>query len=148
MNKEIERIIHLLEQTYQGNPWYGPSIKEITNQISCVVCLVRLPHTHSIIEIVSHMTAWRKFTIERLEQNDLYEITDETNFPILTQWSAAVTGLHQTQEKLIKVLQKITDARLNDTVPNRPYTFYTLLHGIIQHDVYHLGQLALIKKRY
>jgi uncharacterized damage-inducible protein DinB len=148
VNTEINRIIQTLKETYAGNPWHGPSVKDVIGEISCDLSLVRLPHTHSIIEIISHMTAWRNFTIERLQKNDQYEITDEKNFPLLSNWATAVKGLDETQEKLIQVLQHIPDVKLNDNVPNRPYSFYTLLHGIIQHDIYHLGQLVLIKKHY
>jgi len=37
-------------------------------------------------------------------------------------------------------------ARLEEITPGTSYSNYVLLHGVIQHDLYHAGQIALLKK--
>jgi hypothetical protein len=43
-------------------------------------------------------------------------------------------------------LEVLSDARLNEIVPGRDYSFYFLAHGIAQHNAYHGGQIALLRK--
>jgi uncharacterized damage-inducible protein DinB len=42
----------------------------------------------------------------------------------------------------------LSDDRLSEPAPGirRQYSIYEMLHGIIQHDLYHAGQIAILKK--
>jgi uncharacterized damage-inducible protein DinB len=94
------------------------------------------------------MVAWRNFTIHKLQHDTPYTVTDEMNFPTNAAWQAALQQLDESQKKLIEAVTSFPENRLSEIVPqveNR-YTFYTLLHGIIHHDLYHTGQIMLIKK--
>jgi uncharacterized damage-inducible protein DinB len=69
---------------------------------------------------------------------------DETNKDL---WQhEGLKKLELTQTKLVDVLQQQKDSLLVQTVPERTYNFRTLLYGIVQHDIYHLGQIAYITK--
>lgn len=61
-------------------------------------------------------------------------------------WQAALGRLDRTHRSLLDALQDLPEERLRETVPGRTYDFYVLLHGIAQHDIYHAGQMALLKK--
>ncbi len=54
--------------------------------------------------------------------------------------------LDETQADLIAGIEKQTDDLLGQIVAERKYNFRKLLHGLIQHDIYHLGQIAYIVK--
>jgi uncharacterized damage-inducible protein DinB len=97
------------------------------------------------------MTAWRNFVIRRLQGDEGYELTEDENFKKISDiteeaWASAKQALEESQQKLMGLLNQIHDDKLLKTVGNRSYDYYTLLHGIIQHDVYHLGQIVLLKK--
>ena len=94
------------------------------------------------------MTSWRKFVIKRLEGDTTFEITESLNFPKAGSWEEAMKHLKESQQALVDAVKSFPENRLEELVPNssHKYTFYTLLHGIIQHDVYHLGQIAYIRK--
>ena len=62
-------------------------------------------------------------------------------------WSNAVKSLFKTKDELAAAIEKFDDARLTETVPGRKYDFYYLFHGIVQHSLYHAGQIALLKKK-
>jgi len=47
---------------------------------------------------------------------------------------------------LAAAIEDFDDAKLQDTVPGRQYDFYYLFHGIVQHSLYHGGQIAMLKK--
>jgi len=58
----------------------------------------------------------------------------------------AITQLEQSQKKLLEAIQFFPEASLSNPVPGRQYSFSHMLYGILQHDVYHLGQIALIRR--
>jgi uncharacterized damage-inducible protein DinB len=145
---EIDRIVRLLKKTFDKQPWYGCSITEILSRVDEQTASVNHGQPHTITQLVLHMASWRKFTTHRLLGDAEFDVTDETNFPKSTAWADAVNALHKSQEELVAAVKQFPVDRLNELVPSKrhKYTFYTLLHGIIQHDVYHLGQIALIQK--
>lgn len=143
---EIRKIINTLKHTYEKDAWHGPAVKEALADIAEDAIHARIGNSHSIIELVTHMTAWRNYVTEKLKGNDLFELSDEQNFPKETDWSLALVNLEQSQNNLIQALEKTPDERLQQVVPNRKFKFYTMLHGIIHHDLYHIGQIMLLKK--
>ena len=76
------------------------------------------------------------------------KVGDDQNFPTSKDWVNALNDLFISQDKLLELLKNFPDSRLSEVVSHGSYryTFFTLLHGIIHHDLYHTGQIALIKK--
>ena len=148
MGSEMQNIVSLLKRTFEGGAWHGPSVKETLATVSEQQAFHRLPNTHSIIELVAHMTAWRRYLLKKLAGDLTYRITDELNFPQPHDWNQTVQELKETQNELLKAIGALPLANLNEQVPwtKEPFTYYTLLHGIIHHDLYHIGQINLIRK--
>jgi uncharacterized damage-inducible protein DinB len=151
MKSEIDRITGQLEKAFEKQPWYGTSVMAILKDVDASV-VHRKIGPHSIIILVKHMTIWRRYVIHKLQGNDNFQVSDEQNFPdppITSQaWPEAIKELQASQRELMIAIAKFPQERLNELVPaaSHKYTWYTLLHGIIQHDVYHLGQIALLRK--
>lgn len=143
---EINRIASLLEKTFDGPAWHGPSVMETLKDVSQQTSANRISGSHSIGELVLHMTAWRNFAIKRLLGDNLYEVSDAENFPQATNWDKAMKELKESQIKLLAALRAFPEDKLFTTVSSRQYDFYTLLHGIVQHDIYHTGQITLLTK--
>jgi uncharacterized damage-inducible protein DinB len=148
MPSEIQHILSLLKSTFNKSPWYGPSVNDVLSDIDAELAELRINNTHSIIELVCHMTAWRTFVVKKLEGDVDYKVDDALNFPTPFNWETTLKDLHESQAKLIAAIQNFDSSLLHDAVPNSSsgYTFFTLLHGIIHHDIYHTGQIILIKK--
>jgi len=108
-----------------------------------------LPESHSIIELVAHMTAWRIFVIKKMQGDEVYKVTEEMNFPAAANWPEALQALDKSQAELLATLEAFDSGKLHEIVPHGSYrySFYTLLHGIIHHDLYHTGQIAIIRKQ-
>ncbi|HMP98341.1 MAG TPA: DinB family protein [Cyclobacteriaceae bacterium] len=143
---QIRKIINTLKHTYEKNAWHGPAVMETLAGIDAKDAQKKVGDSHSIIELVAHMTAWRNYVTEKLKGNASFELSDEQNFPKVKNWSEALKQLAQSQQELIQALEATPDERLNEKVPNREFKFYTMLQGIIHHDLYHLGQIQLMKK--
>ncbi|UBM58836.1 DinB family protein [Marinilongibacter aquaticus] len=151
MRKELDRIIDNLETVFRGDAWHGPSVTEVLNSLK--PDLVDKRHEFSkrtIAELIYHLIAWRKFAIEKLNDNIHFvldteeanwggeDITSKANWPKLKQLFA------DTQKELIRLLEERDDSLLDNRVPGEYYDFYKLLTGIMQHDTYHLGMIWVL----
>jgi hypothetical protein len=57
--------------------------------------------------------------------------------------------VRRVHEELVAAVAALADSRLDEIVPGKEgayYTFYYMLHGVVQHELYHAGQIALLKK--
>jgi uncharacterized damage-inducible protein DinB len=155
-DEELIRIIDLLNTTYEGEEaWHGPSLVDVLQDVSLEVAGRRItPNTHTIAELVFHITSWRIFCTKKMQGDAEFDIlTPEKDFGALPgriddfEWEALQMELSLSQEELINELDKRdNDEFLEDIVPGREYTYYDMLHGIINHDTYHSGQISLLKK--
>lgn len=148
MATEIERITRLLEKTFDKHPWYGPSLMDVLSEVNESEASERAGQSHSIIELVLHMTSWRVFATCRLRGDNTFQVSDADNFPAPGSWTEAMNKLKESQTQLVAAVRGFSENKLGDLVPSssHKYTYYTLLHGIIQHDIYHVGQVQLIRK--
>lgn len=153
MRKEINHLIEQLKDTYEGEPWFGRNAKQLIGEIEEDKAFAKPNGQHSLLELVWHMTTWREFTINCLqpapgldlkhfEQLDWRQL-DHDNKAL---WQEGLQQFHATQQRLISVLEQQDDAILDENVKERNYNFRKLITGIIQHDIYHLGQIAYIVK--
>jgi uncharacterized damage-inducible protein DinB len=155
---EIARIVDQLEREFDGDPWHGSPLEAILEGIDAKRAAARpIAAGHSIWELVLHMTGWKDETTKRLSgavacmpaEGDWPAIGDATE----ERWQQALARLETSHRALLKAVKALPEARLyeptNDT-RNGPLgtgvSYYVLLHGIVQHDVYHAGQIALLKK--
>jgi len=147
---KIENIVTMLENTFGNNPWHGPSVKDALENVSASHAPLRLNNSHSIIELVNHMTGWRNYVVKKLGIDVTFKMTPELNFPGEMDWSRTRENLDESQKKLIATINEFDAAKLSHTVPftKHPYTYYTMLHGITHHDLYHTGQIVIIKKHF
>ena len=156
---EIERIVDQLEREHSGDPWHGSPLKQILQGISAEQAAARpLKGAHSIWELVLHITAWKNETRRRLGGAPAGEPA-EGDWPKVgvistARWRDAVKRLEQAHAELIAAIRKLPEEKLFEPTKdprNREtgagVSHYVLLHGIVQHDVYHSGQIALLKKR-
>jgi hypothetical protein len=73
------------------------------------------------------------------------------NFPPVVKanaaaWRKTVSETKRTHDRLVKTVAGLSDERLRDRVPGKRYNFSHMLHGIAQHELYHAGQIAILKK--
>jgi uncharacterized damage-inducible protein DinB len=146
MKSEIQNIINTLTHTFEKNAWHGPAVLEVLEGVNEANAMNRIENSHSIIQLVAHMTAWRNYVVEKLNGNDTFELTDDENFSDQNNWQFVLTQLKESQQKLLDALAKTPAEKLNEKVPGREFKFFVMLHGIIHHDIYHIGQIQLLKK--
>lgn len=148
MEADLHNLITLLERTFNKGAWHGPSVLETLETVSGKQAFNRVAGTHSIIELVAHMTAWRRYILKKLAGNHAFKMTEELNFPSPMDWSMTVRELEETQHQLVAAFRSLPASQLYEQVAwtEQPFTYYTIFHGIIHHDLYHIGQINLIIK--
>ncbi len=144
---EIERIVNQMNRAFQGKAWHGPSVMKILRGVTSNQAAARLlPDTHTIGELVAHMTAWKRIVARRVS-GEVVRVTSAQDWPQPKgTWAAAVRELQQAHRELVKTVHKLPPARLSARVPGKGHDHYIALHGMVQHDLYHAGQIALLKK--
>ena len=153
MNNEIELVISQLREVYEGDPWYGKAVTKLLKEVNEKVVFQKLNGQHSILELVWHMITWREFTIDRLRhspqmQLEYFNKNDwrKLDHNDVTLWPQGLERLQETQHELIESLKHLGGSILDKQVPDRSFNFRKLLYGVVQHDIYHLGQIAYLNK--
>jgi uncharacterized damage-inducible protein DinB len=155
---EIERILDALQREHDGDPWHGSPLRAILDGITHEQAAARpLPAAHSIWEIVLHITAWKGEVRRRLSGATAGE-PQEGDWPSVgdtgaERWRAALDRLETVHRDLLTAVRALPEQKLfeptkdqRDRETGAGVAFHVLLHGIVQHDVYHAGQIALLKK--
>ena len=149
---ETHRINSQLKRAQEGQAWHGPSLRELLDGVTAEQAAAKpIPYAHSIWELVNHIIAWEQIARRRLESEGEIEIPDEINFPPVIDaseaaWQATLRSLEASHRSLRDRIKKLDDAALEEIAQGMSYSIYVLLHGVIQHDLYHAGQIALLKK--
>jgi len=152
---EIERIIDQSNRAFYKEAWHGLAVSEILAGVNAEKALAKpIASAHSIWEIVNHMAVWKRVACERLSgrvkninigsDEDWPPVTDASE----TAWMAAKQNLESAHKELTEAISRLTDADLDRLHSRGPTsdTNYLLAHGIVQHDLYHAGQIAILKK--
>lgn len=149
---ETHRINSQLKRAFQGQAWHGPSLRELLDGVTAEQAAAKpVPNAHSIWELVNHIIAWEQIVKQRLEGDAVNSIPAEVNFPPVSDaseeaWQGALQKLEVSNQSLREAIKRIDDAKLEEKAAGQDYSVYFMLHGVIQHDLYHAGQIALLKK--
>ena len=150
---EIERILDQLRRAYEGKAWNGPSVREAVAGVTAEQGHARpLANAHSIWEPVHHIAVWESVERRRLEgdraQIDISSPEDwpPADDPSEAAWEQAKASLDRGHQALREAIANIPESRLDEPIFDGMSTVYVTLHGVIQHDLYHAGQIAMLKK--
>jgi len=152
MMHEKERIIHLYQQLYDGEPWLGINLKSTLQNISPTQASTRfLANCNTIWEIVNHIISWRYAVMDKMRgvniatpaNNYIVPVTDTSE----RAWNETLQRLEDSQKKWIDFLNNFQQEDLDKEYTPGNMTYYELIHGIIQHDAYHLGQIVIFAKQ-
>ena len=151
MNREILLITERLKDAYEGDPWYGRNIRDILSEIDEDLAFQKPSGQHSILELVWHMINWREFVISRFRNDLQLSHFEKNDWRALDHndrslWKKGLDRLQELQGELVILFQQQQDSILLEKIHERDYDFRKLLSGIVEHDIYHLGQIAYIKK--
>jgi uncharacterized damage-inducible protein DinB/heme-degrading monooxygenase HmoA len=152
--KELERIKDQVERTFTADAWHGPALLETLTDVTAEKAVAKpAGNSHSIWEILLHITTWEEVTRRRLI-GDIVNVSDEEDWPTVSDtseaaWRSTLAIAEDTHQKLLDAISQLSDTDLNRAVNSQAgieHSIYVSLHGAIHHLLYHTGQIALLKK--
>jgi uncharacterized damage-inducible protein DinB len=148
---EIRRILDQMDRAFSGDAWHGPSLWSLLECTSAEDASRHSVHgAHSIWELVNHLAAWNGIVAHRLA-GESPEVTAEMDWPPIWEaskvaWNRSLEHLAESHGRVRLAAEKLRDGQLDDKLGEKGDSFYVTLHGLIQHDLYHAGQIAILKK--
>lgn len=140
-----------LRRAFEGEAWHGPALLDLLQDVDAPTAAAKpLPHVHSIWELVLHIAAWDDAAIRRLD-GQKWQPTGTANFPLVPMpseaaWRKAIADATRTHKRLVKKVAALRETKLGERVHGKRYDFCHMLHGVVQHELYHAGQIAILKK--
>ena len=151
--REATRLADQLRRSLVGPSWSGPSVYELLEGLAPEQAAARpIPEMHSIWAMLRHMQVWQDIVRERLAGGPgeiLVGGPRDWAEPEKTSESAWWEMRHElsaSMEALCAAVAEHTARELDEPLRDGDVTRYAALHGVAQHNYYHAGQIAVLKR--
>jgi uncharacterized damage-inducible protein DinB len=148
---ETDRIWDELQRSFEGNEaWRCPSLRDLIASVTAEQAAVRpIAGAPTVWELLLHATVYEDVVRRRVQGEAVDTLPDEQAWPkpadtSAAAWLEAKLAFGEARRALRQAVASFPDARLGEPVPGREYTFYVMLHGAIQHALYHAGQVEML----
>ena len=152
MPSELARIEDQLRHALEGGAWHGPAVLELLDGVAPEQAYAHpIPGAHSIWELVLHLAAAYGLVLRRL-RGDGRQLAPDEDWPAVPEptadnWRAAAGALREQNAAARRAVAAFAEERLDRLlVAESPYSAYVQFIGLTQHDCYHAGQIALLKR--
>jgi uncharacterized damage-inducible protein DinB len=148
---ESKRTLELLDRAYRAQAWHGPALLETLKGVTPAMAAKRaLKGAHTIWELVDHVASWNAIVAARLAGGQP-QVTPELNFPrtpkpTAAAWRKSIARLASSQRTFRAAVAKFPTAQLGRIRPGTKTSWNVLIHGQIQHQLYHAGQIAMLRR--
>jgi uncharacterized damage-inducible protein DinB len=149
---EVERILDQMDRAFSGDAWHGPPLKTVLEGLTAEDASNHaIADAHSIWELVLHITAW-KIIVRHELTGEKVDVTPEIDWPPVWEtseiaWKRTVENLDESHKRLREAASGLREDQLEEKPAARTgNSRYVMLHGVVQHDLYHAGQMAVLKK--
>jgi uncharacterized damage-inducible protein DinB len=152
MTAEVRRLEKQLRTAFEGAAWHGPAVLELLAGVTPEQAFARpIAGAHTIWELVLHLGGAYRLVLRRL-LGDSRPLSPEEDWPDVPSisaeaWRETIDTLRRLNAEVRSALTAFPATRLDEPlVPDSPYTAYAQFIGLTQHDLYHAGQIALLKR--
>jgi uncharacterized damage-inducible protein DinB len=150
---EMVYIANLLKRAVTGPAWHGPSLDQVLDGVTAAQAAARpVAGAHSMWELVLHVAAWAEIARDRLRGERIGDPAPDEDWPPVApttddaSWAAAVARMRDAYRALAHEARHLDDGPLHEKMQGLEYSRWVLLHGVVEHGLYHAGQIALLKK--
>jgi hypothetical protein len=149
---EVKFIIEQIETTFDGDSWHGPSLMKTLEGVDLEQANMRpLVGRHTIWENLEHIIFWIDPVIEALKGELMPDLQTVKDWPetgeTKEEWMKTIQKLRNRINMLTGEVLKLDPKQLDSTVPGAQYKYRKMLHGVVHHNLYHAGQIAILKKK-
>ncbi len=153
-----EKLSLELQKILSGDPWYGSPVYQVIEAVSFEAAFEKVAGaSHTIAEIVLHMLAWTEEVLDRMNGKEaslpLSGDWPPTGTPDEQKWQNYVNDLKLVNVNLLGLIQNFPEEQWSEPMNderNRELgngvTYEELVNGLIQHHIYHSGQIAILNR--
>ena len=157
MNAEVQMLLRVIDQAYDSRSWHGTNLRGSIRGLPLEV-VARRPGKgrHNIWEIVVHAAYWKYAVVRRLtgakrgsfplKGSNWFERPAGNGADRDRLWHADVALLADVHRQLREAVAAMPPRTLGRRSPGSPFSNADLIAGIAAHDLYHAGQIQLVKK--
>ena len=151
VSTELDRLEEQLRRSFDGEAWHGPSLREVLDGVTAEEAARHpIPGAHSIWELVLHLAGTYSLVLRRLN-GDATDLSPEEDWPTVeapteANWTAALHVLRSLNQQLRAAVRRFNQDALDQLMGNRKYSAYAQFIGLSQHDLYHAGQIVLLRR--
>jgi hypothetical protein len=147
-------LVRLVDEGYDKKAWHGPNLKGSIRGLSPEKAAWRpRPGRHSIAEQVLHAAYW-KYTVRRRLRGDArgsFALKGSNWFPVpatlsTAEWKAHAALLESEHRLLLQAIEGFPADQLHEVLPGAKVSHLAIILGIAAHDIYHAGQIQLLKR--
>ena len=148
---EKKRTLELLDRAYRARAWHGPALLETLKDVNAAMAASRVVKgAHTIWELVDHVASWNAIVAMRLAGGNP-AVTPDMNFPRTppptpAAWKKSLARLAASQRRFRAAVARFPGKQLGRIRPGTKTSWNVLIHGQIQHQLYHAGQIAMLRR--
>ena len=152
MTIQTDRLADQLRRILEGEAWHGPAVLELLADVSAEQAASHpIPGVHSIWELALHLTSDYSLVLRRMAGDGRGLLPDEgwppCPAPTEENWQGAIAELKRLNQELRDAVRQFPAERLDEPlVAESPWTAFMQFIGVTQHNAYHAGQIALLKR--
>ncbi len=147
-------LLHLLDEAFDRKAWHGPNLFGTLRSLSPdEACARPGAGRHSIQELALHCAYWKYAVRRKLtgEKRGSFPLKGSNFFPregtaALAAWAGDLALLREEHRKLRASVEAFPARRLGTRATDSRRSYLGLIAGAAAHDVYHTGQIRLIRK--
>lgn len=151
---ELRLLLRLIDQGFDHAAWHGPTLWGALRGVTAKEAMWRPARgRHNIWELVLHTAYWKYAVRRRLTGGDQGEFPrTPSNWPALPdvlderRWRADVRLLKEEHRKLRLAVAALSPGTLGRRLGRKRWTTSETIHGVAMHDLYHAGQVQLLKR--
>jgi DinB superfamily len=149
-----EMLVAAIDEAFDRPSWHGTNLRGSIRGLDPAAVVWRPARDrHNIWELVVHAAYW-KYTVRRRlteEKRGSFALVGSNWFERpnqfdAAQWRADRDLLDGEHHRLREAVAAVPEARLNEVPRRSRFTLAGLIRGVAAHDLYHAGQVQLLKK--
>jgi hypothetical protein len=155
MSGAIDLLLRQLDQAYDATSWHGTNLRGSLRGLSLDELGFRpRPERHNAWELALHCAYW-KYTVRRRltgEKRGSFPLAGSNFFPrpdgaaSERDWRRDLALLDETHTSLRAAVAALPEKRLAAAAPGSRVSNLDAILGIAAHDLYHAGQIQLLKR--
>ena len=151
---EMKLLLDIIDQAYDRKAWHGTNLRGSIRGLTAERAAWRPhPRRHNFWEVVVHAAYWKYAVRRRIlgEKRGSFPLKGSNWFrrPVgntEAAWRADVALLEQTHKSMREAIAQVPPGQLRKIQGKTSFTYAQLIYGIASHDLYHAGQIQLLKR--